>query len=67
MTSSAAASLVISTLSDRDLTSLIDGCLEAKQFSYSPYSKFRVGAALLEEGTNNIVIGKKKMKKERRR
>jgi len=26
---------------------LIESCFEAKKFSYSPYSKFRVGAALL--------------------
>lgn len=28
---------------------LIESAIEAKKFSHSPYSKFRVGAALLTE------------------
>lgn len=30
-----------------DIKNLIEKAIEAKQYSYSPYSKFRVGAALL--------------------
>lgn len=30
-----------------EIKNLIDNAIEAKQYSYSPYSKFRVGAALL--------------------
>ena len=33
-------------LSSEDISSLIEVSLEAKNFSYSPYSKFRVGCAL---------------------
>jgi len=32
------------------LNDLIQKCFEAKEKAYSPYSKFRVGAALLTEG-----------------
>jgi len=35
------------TLSVEQRELLIKSCFEAKEFSYSPYSKFRVGAALL--------------------
>jgi len=35
------------TLSVEQQELLIKSCFEAKNFSYSPYSKFRVGAALL--------------------
>ncbi|KAF9652122.1 cytidine deaminase [Thelephora ganbajun] len=35
------------TLSAEQQELLIKSCFEAKEFSYSPYSKFRVGAALL--------------------
>jgi len=35
------------TLSGEQQELLVKSCFEAKQFSYSPYSKFRVGAALL--------------------
>ncbi|MCR4418448.1 MAG: cytidine deaminase [Ignavibacteria bacterium] len=39
---------------DRD--KLIEKAIEAKNFSYSPYSKFRVGAALLTNN-NEIITG----------
>ncbi|MEJ5306346.1 MAG: cytidine deaminase [Ignavibacteria bacterium] len=39
---------------DRD--KLIEKAIEAKNFSYSPYSKFRVGAALLTDN-NEIITG----------
>ncbi|KAK3825509.1 MAG: cytidine deaminase-like protein [Benniella sp.] len=35
-----------SALSDKQIDELIDLCLAAREHSYSPYSKFRVGAAL---------------------
>jgi cytidine deaminase len=35
---------------------LIDGAFKAQQGSYSPYSKFRVGAALLT-ADDTIVLG----------
>ena len=35
---------------------LIDKAFEVKQNSYSPYSKFRVGSALLTEN-NEIIVG----------
>lgn len=35
---------------------LIDSAIEAKKFSHSPYSKFRVGAALLTED-DEIITG----------
>ncbi len=35
---------------------LIKKCIEAKEYSYSPYSKFRVGAAVLVDD-NKIFIG----------
>jgi cytidine deaminase len=35
-----------STLTEEEIQTLITKANEAKQFSYSPYSKFRVGAAL---------------------
>ncbi|KAG7099880.1 hypothetical protein E1B28_001682 [Marasmius oreades] len=35
------------TLSDQDREAIIKAAFEAKEFSYSPYSKFRVGAAFL--------------------
>lgn len=42
----------IQTLSVPQRTSLISASLAARQHSYSPYSKFRVGAALLNtDGT----------------
>lgn len=38
--------------SDKPLQKLVEDALQAKNFSYSPYSKFQVGAALLcEDGT----------------
>lgn len=37
----------MSNLNEEELDTLINTCLAAKEFSYSPYSKFRVGAALL--------------------
>ncbi|EDR07355.1 uncharacterized protein LACBIDRAFT_327787 [Laccaria bicolor S238N-H82] len=36
-----------STLTAEERTKLIEGAFEAKKYSYSPYSKFPVGAALL--------------------
>ncbi len=39
-----------------DVGNLISECVKAKETSYSPYSKFRVGAALLTE-TNEIYQG----------
>jgi len=38
------------------LAKLLNAAIEAKKTSYSPYSKFRVGAALLLED-GEIVIG----------
>ena len=38
---------------------LIKKCIEAKETSYSPYSKFRVGAAILLKN-GDIHTGKKK-------
>eukprot|EP00112_Aurelia_sp_Birch-Aquarium-sp1_P005570 Seg1635.7 transcript_id=Seg1635.7/GoldUCD/mRNA.D3Y31 product="putative cytidine deaminase" protein_id=Seg1635.7/GoldUCD/D3Y31 len=35
---------------------LIDASVKAKEYSYSPYSKFRVGAALLTD-TDEIITG----------
>ena len=35
---------------------LINACVKAKEYSYSPYSKFRVGAALLTD-TDEVVTG----------
>ncbi len=37
--------------------SLVDKAIEAKEFSYSPYSKFRVGCSLLTED-DKIYTGK---------
>lgn len=39
-----------------ELKSLIARAIEAKQFSYSPYSKFRVGASLLTDD-DEIITG----------
>lgn len=39
-----------------DKEKLIEKAIEAKTFSYSPYSKFRVGAALLTDN-NEIITG----------
>ena len=39
-----------------DIKKLITACVKAKDFSYSPYSKFRVGAALLTSD-GSIVTG----------
>ena len=38
------------------LETLIDKAFEVKQNSYSPYSKFRVGSALLTED-DKIIVG----------
>lgn len=38
------------------LQTLIDKAFEVKENSYSPYSKFRVGSALLTED-NKIIVG----------
>ena len=39
-------------LSDEQISNLYKASVAAKEFSYSPYSKFRVGAALLaKDGT----------------
>ncbi|KAI8377090.1 cytidine deaminase [Choanephora cucurbitarum] len=44
--------MVSTTLSKEDQSKLFELALDAKNASYSPYSKFRVGAALLtEDGT----------------
>lgn len=44
--------LATSALSDAEVQGLVDQAVEAKSRSYSPYSKFRVGAAVLtEDGT----------------
>ncbi len=39
-----------------NFTTLIDKAIEAKNFSHSPYSKFRVGSALLTED-DEIITG----------
>ncbi|EEB94102.1 hypothetical protein MPER_07143 [Moniliophthora perniciosa FA553] len=42
----------MASLSDENRDALIKAAIEAKEFAYSPYSKFRVGAALLaSDGT----------------
>ncbi|KAJ3721988.1 cytidine deaminase [Lentinula raphanica] len=42
----------MASLADKQKEQLIKAALEGKEFSYSPYSKFRVGAALLaSDGT----------------
>ncbi|XP_002167076.1 probable cytidine deaminase [Hydra vulgaris] len=33
-------------LTEKEVSNLLDSCIKAKENSYSPYSKFRVGAAL---------------------
>ncbi|XP_044175585.1 cytidine deaminase-like [Acropora millepora] len=38
------------------LTNLLKCCIKAKEYAYSPYSKFRVGAALLTD-TGEIIDG----------
>ncbi|KAG8957422.1 hypothetical protein FRC00_003989, partial [Tulasnella sp. 408] len=43
-------------LSDEDRSRLIKAAFEARDGSYSPYSKFRVGAALLSS-SGEIVKG----------
>ncbi|KAI8390354.1 cytidine deaminase [Blakeslea trispora] len=44
--------MVSTTINKEDKSKLFELALEAKNTSYSPYSKFRVGAALLtEDGT----------------
>lgn len=42
-------------LSDSELEALIDASLRGRQNSYSPYSKFPVGAALLTEDGSTIL------------
>ena len=39
------------------LKQLIQKCFEAKEKAYSPYSKFRVGAAILTE-SGELITGK---------
>lgn len=39
-----------------EIQKLIESSIEAKKFSYSPYSKFRVGAALLTDD-DEIITG----------
>ena len=46
----------VSNHQDLQLTSLLKRCIEAKEHSHSPYSKFRVGAALLTD-TGEIIDG----------
>lgn len=41
-------------VSDPEVLNLIKECTKAKEFAYSPYSKFRVGAALLTH--DNIIF-----------
>jgi len=43
-------------LSDEQVSNLIDKALEARQRAHCPYSKFSVGAALLEEG-GRVILG----------
>ncbi|XP_068234012.1 cytidine deaminase-like [Palaemon carinicauda] len=43
-------------LSDSEIESLIDASLRGRQNSYSPYSKFAVGAALLTED-GSVILG----------
>ena len=43
-------------MSKFDLQALIEASLKARKFSYSPYSKFKVGAAVLC-GSGNIYTG----------
>lgn len=35
------------TLEESQIRNLVEKAIEAKNFSYSPYSKFRVGCSLL--------------------
>ena len=39
----------MTSISDSDKSKLLQAALDARQHSYSPYSKFRVGAAILIE------------------
>ena len=39
-----------------DINKMIEACVKAKEFSYSPYSNFRVGAALLTDA-GEIITG----------
>ena len=42
----------ISPLTEEETRKLVDACFEAKSKAHAPYSKFRVGSALLtEDGT----------------
>ncbi|OLS29185.1 MAG: Cytidine deaminase [Candidatus Heimdallarchaeota archaeon LC_2] len=43
-------------MSEKEIDKLVKSAIEAKDKSYSPYSNFRVGAALLTEN-NNIIQG----------
>ena len=45
-----------SQLENNDRQKLVSACLTAREQSYSPYSKFRVGAALLTE-SGHIITG----------
>ena len=41
-------------ISDKTLRALADAAVEVKKNSYSPYSRFKVGAAVLAEGRTNL-------------
>lgn len=47
---------LLDELEQSTITNLLKCCIKAKEYSYSPYSKFRVGAALLTD-TGEIIDG----------
>jgi len=54
MSLSTSEDVLIETAGTKEEQEMIDLCIQAKEYSYSPYSKFRVGASLLTKSGHRI-------------
>ena len=54
----------IPQLTREETDKLVAESLRARDLTYSPYSKFRVGAALLDASSPTIILGKRERENE---